>query len=94
LSEHNPHRIYGQLVKNLRCHVGTQVGPHIVTSLDSDKDKAVMEITPVGVLVHRSSKNLDRPVVICFSSIGTMELPPVEATNNPNDKPKTAASKH
>ena len=53
-------------VLNIRTHVG---GLHGKTSYDSIKDKADMEITPVGVLVKYKSSNVLIPWPNCTEVI-------------------------
>lgn len=55
-----------QKIKNIRMHVGTQVGTHVFTAANvGDKGVLEMELTEIGILVH----HLQGQYLVPFSNI-------------------------
>lgn len=63
-------------VKNIRCHVGAQIGAEVLTSLDEEKHRCKLYMTNTGVFVIGYAKGgkVSDPTFIPHSTIASITL--------------------
>jgi hypothetical protein len=76
-------------VLQIRCHVGIHLGALVVTSVDRERDRAEMSLTPVGVFIKCFKGISDANYIIPFSNLHSVKLEGSEPASTPAAQPKT-----
>lgn len=64
-------------ITDARFHVGIQVGPQVLTSLNAERDDAVMAVSLIGVYVKSTRKMVNRELIIPWGHVSSVELAPL-----------------